>query len=85
MFELGDTPVKLTMTDTKGAMATCEAVVTVQDTTPPTAICNAPSTITPPDAPITFAATAADNCTGSSTVVDGYDRFKFTLQVYQEE
>jgi hypothetical protein len=43
---------------------------------PPAALpqCNAPATITPPDAPISFTATAA---AGSTVQITGYDCFKF--------
>jgi len=34
----------------------------IVDTTPPEVFCNAPATITPPDAPVSFTATAVDLC-----------------------
>jgi hypothetical protein len=50
--------------------------ITVQDTTPPVIDPNAPATITPPDAPISFTATATDNCdTAPSVEITGYDCF----------
>jgi hypothetical protein len=53
--------------------------MTIEDTTPPVIHCNAPETITPPDAPVSFTATATDNCAGDPSVeIIGYDCFKFT-------
>jgi hypothetical protein len=49
------------------------------DITPPDIQCNTPATITPPDAPISFTATATDFCTDDPFVeIIGYDCFKFT-------
>jgi carbon monoxide dehydrogenase subunit G len=57
----------------------CSRIVTIQDTTPPDIYCNAPTTIKPPDAPISFTATATDSCAGDMSVeIIGYDCFKFT-------
>jgi hypothetical protein len=57
----------------------CDQTITVVDTTPPVIDCDAPSTITPPDAPISFRATATDNCEEVLSVeITGYDCFKFT-------
>lgn len=65
--------------DNWGNVNTCEQVITVQDTTAPLITCNAPATIIPPDAPVTFTATATDNCDESPTVeITGHDCFKFT-------
>jgi hypothetical protein len=51
----------------------------VEDTTAPVIRCNARRTITPPDAPISFTATAADNCDDNpSVLITGFDCFKFT-------
>jgi hypothetical protein len=69
----------LTVTDTCGASDSCSSTVTIVDTTPPDIQCNAPATITPPNAPISFTATATDICTGDPFVeIIGYDCFKFT-------
>ncbi|MDH3214610.1 MAG: hypothetical protein OEM05_19195, partial [Myxococcales bacterium] len=46
--------------------------------TAPVIDCNAPPTITPPDAPIAFTATALDNCTPATVTVTAYDCFKLT-------
>jgi hypothetical protein len=42
----------------------CGQTIEVVDTTSPIISCNAPATITPPDAPISFTVTVADNCDG---------------------
>jgi hypothetical protein len=56
-----------------------ETAVAVVDTTPPEIACNAPATVTPPDAPISFAATATDTCdTQVLPEVLGFDCFTFT-------
>ena len=55
--------------------------ITVEDTTPPIISCNAPATIVPPDAPISFTATAVDNCDDSPLVkITGYDCYFETRQ-----
>lgn len=77
-YALGDTPVTLTVYDDNGDFDTCEAVVTVLDETSPIIECNAPSTIIPPDAPVSFAASAMDNCGSASVSIQQYDCFKFT-------
>jgi hypothetical protein len=49
------------------------------DTEPPDIRCNAPATITPVDAPISFTATVTDNCDEELTVeITDYDCFSFT-------
>ena len=71
--------VSLTVTDNAGESNTATASVTISDTTPPVLSCNAPATITPPDAPISFTATAIDNCDSDPFVeITGYDCFFFT-------
>jgi len=55
-------------TDSCGNTTSCEQVITLVDTTPPVIDCAAPATISPPDAPISFMATAADNCDGDPSV-----------------
>jgi hypothetical protein len=77
-YPLGTTLVTLTVTDDQGGSDTCTATVTVVDDTPPEIECNSPLTITPPDAPISFTATATDNCGVSSVMITEYDCFKFT-------
>ena len=71
-FALGATLVTLAVDDVVSfgpddAAASCQATVTVFDETAPVVSCNAPGTVSPPDAPITFTASAEDNC-GVETV-----------------
>jgi hypothetical protein len=70
----------LTVTDSAGASDSCSSTVTIVDTTPPTIQCNAPATIIPPDAPISFTATATDICDNNPSVQisTDYDCYKFT-------
>jgi hypothetical protein len=68
-FALGDHQVLLTISDDAGATDSCTGTVSVQDQTLPTLSCQAPPTITPPDAPISFQAMAADNCSVQSVAV----------------
>jgi hypothetical protein len=68
-----------TATDSCGNSASHVQTITVADTTRPVIRCNAPATITPPDAPISFTATATDNCDGSPSVaITRFECFKFT-------
>jgi len=79
LFPVGTTPVLWTATDDSGNQSLDGQVVTVQDTIPPTIHCNAPATITPPDAPISFTATAEDICDAAPFVeIVGYDCYAFT-------
>jgi hypothetical protein len=47
--------------------------ITVQDTVGPIISCNNPTTMTPPNAPTAFKATATDNCSGATTRITGYN------------
>jgi hypothetical protein len=79
LFPLGDTTVTWTATDDGANSDDDTQTVTIVDTTPPVISCNSPATIIPPDAPISFTATAEDICSASVTpVVLSYDCFKFT-------
>jgi len=77
-YGLGDTAVTLTVTDALGLSDTCSATVTVVDEAAPVIQCNAPATITPPDAPISFTATATDNCSVASVEIISFECFKHT-------
>ena len=79
LFPLGTTKVIFTANDNAGNQSKTETNVTVQDTTPPAVMCNSPATIVPPDAPVSFAATADDICQGAvTTAITDFDCFKFT-------
>lgn len=68
---IGTNTVTLTATDVNGNAANATATVTVADTLAPINVqANAPATITPPDAPISFKATAKDNCSASVQITD---------------
>lgn len=82
-YGLGDTGVTLTVDDivTVGpddSAAMCVATVTVVDQTDPVVACNSPATIVPPDAPISFTATATDNCSVQSVEITAFDCTKLT-------
>jgi len=71
--------VSLTTDDDHGGSCINSSTVTVNDTSPPEIQCNAPATITPPDAPVSFTATATDDCTGDpNSIITSYDCFMFT-------
>lgn len=58
-----DTLVSLLVTNASGVTGRCGATVTVLDLTPPAAPhCNAPASLIRRDAPVSFTATAVDNC-----------------------
>ena len=79
LFPLGTTPVAWSVTDDDGNVSAAIQEVLIEDTTPPAVFCNAPPTIIPPDAPISFAAAAEDVCEGPLTpVITDYDCFKVT-------
>ena len=81
----GDCPEELTIARTWTATDACgntsESIQTINvvDNTEPVISCNAPATITPPDAPISFTATATDNCDDVPDVeITSYDCYMFT-------
>jgi hypothetical protein len=78
VFPIGTTTNTFVVTDAAGNKASCSFDVTVVDNELPVISCNAPRTIIPPDAPISFTATATDNCGVTSVVIIDYDCFKFT-------
>jgi hypothetical protein len=68
-----------TATDASGNTSSHVQTIEVVDTTQPVISVDFQPTITPPAAPITFAASAADNCDGSPLVdIFVYDCFAFT-------
>jgi len=74
-YGLGETVVTVTACDAE-LCDSCEGTVSVVDDTPPTVSCEAPETITPPDAPVTFYPAVEDNCAVEYEFT-GYDCFKF--------
>lgn len=79
LFQLGDTTVTWTATDDDGNTDSDTQTVTVEDSIAPQVFCNNPATITPPDAPVSFTATATDQCQGALIPeVTDFDCFKFT-------
>lgn len=77
-YDIGSVGVLLTIIDMGGLSDQCTGTVTVQDATSPIISCNTPATITPPDAPISFTATATDNCDVSLVEITQYDCYTFT-------
>ncbi len=70
-----------TATDNCGNSSSCNQTIDVLDTTKPEIECNIPATgtITPPDVPISFTATATDNCDDNPLVEYlGYDCYFYT-------
>ena len=66
-----------TATDVCSLTDNCDQTIEVVDTTGPVISCNAPDTIIPSDAPISFAATAVDNCDAVPDVeILSFDCFK---------
>jgi hypothetical protein len=69
-----------TATDASGNSSSCVQIINAVDTTPPDIDCDVDSVeITPPDAPVSYTATATDDCTGDpNSIITSYDCFKFT-------
>ena len=76
-YPVGDTLVTLIAFDGE-VSGSCQATVTVVDDTPPALSCNAPATITPPQAPISFTATSPEDCSALVTTITGYDCWKLS-------
>ncbi len=78
LFPLGETSVSCSATDDSGNQGACSSTVTIEDTLPPVIACNSPATIVPPDAPVSFTASAVDQCQGPvATTITGFDCFQF--------
>ncbi|WP_339133779.1 MAG: hypothetical protein WGN25_13680 [Candidatus Electrothrix sp. GW3-4] len=75
--DLGANSVTLTAIDVNGNTSSAAAMVTVEDNVAPIINTNAPETIIPPDAPVSFTASAADNCSAIVEIVD-YRCYGFT-------
>jgi hypothetical protein len=69
-----------TATDAYGNSSSCIQTINVVDNTPPVIECNAPDYIFPWEAPISFTASATDNCdvVDPSAGITGFDCFDFT-------
>jgi hypothetical protein len=68
----------LRVIDTFGQTDETTANVTVQDTTPPVISCNSRATVTPPEIPISYTATAQDVCDPElEPQITAYDCFTF--------
>jgi hypothetical protein len=79
LFPLGSSIVNWTATDDAGNQTMDTQEVTIVDTIPPDVMCNSPSTIVPPDAPISFIVTATDQCEGDIIPeITDFDCFKYT-------
>jgi HYR domain-containing protein len=77
-FPLGTTSFSCDVTDASANSNACNSTVKVQDTTPPVISCNAPASIKPANAPISFTATASDVCDTSPAVsITGFSCFTF--------
>ena len=72
---LGTHTVTLTVDDGNGESDSATTLITVVDTTPPVIQSNAPATIIPPDAPISFTASASDTCSPTRVNVVSFDCF----------
>jgi hypothetical protein len=62
-----------TAVDDCGNSTTATQTITVKDTQSPDIFCHNPFTMTPPEAPISFAATATDNCSSATPQITGFD------------
>lgn len=75
-YPLGITQVTWTASDASGNSSSATQSVTVVDTIAPENLsCQSPDTITPPNAPVSFTATATDAVSDSMVTVTGYDCF----------
>lgn len=78
-WPVGTTPITFTATDASGNAASCTTTVTVLHPAPPAIDCNA-HPIAPPDAPISFTATATSACGAVQVEITGYDCWTFNGQ-----
>jgi hypothetical protein len=77
-YPVGDTLVTLIAFDGEQS-SSCQATVTVignGGTSPTVLSCNSPATITPPEAPMLFTATATNACAAATATITGYDCWK---------
>src|ERR1044072_5105216 len=75
-YPVGDTLVTLIAFDGQD-FDSCQGTVTVLGDTPPSVIsCNSPETIAPPQAPVSFVASAVNACGPATTTITGYSCWK---------
>ena len=78
--DVGDNPVVLTVTDVNGNSNTCTAIVTVEDITPPVAVCqNITVELDPVTGTVTIAGTDID---GGSTDSCGIDTYSLDIDTF---
>ena len=78
--DVGDNPVVLTVTDVNGNSNTCTAIVTVEDITPPVAVCqNITVELDPVTGTVTIAGTDID---GGSTDACGIDTYSLDIDTF---
>jgi hypothetical protein len=78
--DVGDNPVVLTVTDVNGNSNTCTAIVTVEDITPPVAVCqNITVELDPVTGTVTIAGTDID---GGSTDACGIDTYNLDIDTF---
>jgi hypothetical protein len=79
LFPLGITTVDWMATDDSNNAAMDTQNVTINDMIPPSVFCNAPNMIVPPDAPVSFTATAMDVCDAEvDAEITEFECFQFT-------
>ena len=74
-YALGDTAVTLNVEDQLGLTDSCGATVTVVDVSDPVISCNSTGSLVPTDAPISFTATADDNCSVGRVEITSFSCF----------
>ncbi len=72
--DVGDNPVVLTVTDIHGNSNTCTAIVTVEDVTPPVAVCqNITVELDPVTGTVSISGTDVDGGSSDACGIDSYD------------
>lgn len=77
-YATGETSVTLTIEDVAGEADSCRATVAVVDAEGPSVSCNSQTMIVPPDTPISWTATASDNCGVFAVTVQDLDCYMVT-------
>ena len=73
------------VTDASGNNSVCSQTVSAIDTIAPVVLCNAQETIVPPDAPISFTASATDNCDAITAEITAFDCYKIKKDGSQQD